>query len=90
MILGGCARERYLDVEPLASGGYNVRASASTMSEPPDAAARHAREDAALFCKRDGRDAEIKSVTPRGNNFLGTTASAEAEFDCKAHSGQGR
>jgi len=84
LLVAGCARERYLDVEPLATGGYSVRATASTMNEPADSASRLALEDAASYCKRIGRDAEIKSVNPLGVNFFGTTASAEVEFDCRA------
>ncbi len=81
--LSGCAHEHHLDVEPLATGGNIVTAKGSSMSEPPDAALRRAAEDATTYCKLIGREVLIKRLSSRGSNFLGTTTTAEAEFDCQ-------
>ena len=77
----GCAHEKIYDIELLATGGYLVRTTASTWSEPAGTAASRATLDATKYCRHQGREVKIIALkTKTGNSSL--TEVAEAEFDC--------
>lgn len=77
----GCARQNIFDIEPLATGGYLIRANASTWREPVGAANMRATQDAEKFCRREGRMAKIKEVK-RSNSEALIMENVEVEFDC--------
>ena len=81
LLAQGCAREKSFDIEPLATGGYIIRASASTWREPVGAANIRATQDAEKFCRREGRAAKIKEAKPNATPGFVMEA-AEVEFDC--------
>ena len=81
LLAQGCAREKSFDIEQLATGGYVVRASASTWREPAGTANMRATQDAEKFCRREGRAAKIKEVK-RSNSEGLIMESVEVEFDC--------
>ena len=51
----GCANEKHLDVEPLAEGGYIMRAHSSTWRQSKDVAREAVTENARIYCRREGR-----------------------------------
>ena len=73
--------QKILDTEPLPTGGHIMRSKASTLSEPAGAATARLYQDAAKFCRRDGREASIKDVQTTLNRVSGVET-AEAEFNC--------
>jgi hypothetical protein len=77
----GCAREKHLDVEPLAEGGYIMRAHASTWRQSKDAAREAVAANARTYCRLEGRDAVIKDIKTKQDPVFATEA-AQAEFDC--------
>lgn len=81
LLLQACAKENYLSAEPLATGGYLARASVSTWRGSKGAAIARIKEDAVVFCRREGREAIIKEIkTSFDTNF--SIETAQAEFDC--------
>jgi len=73
--------QKILDTEPLATGGHIMRSKASTLSEPAGTATARLYQDATKFCRRDGREANVKDVQTTLNIVSGVET-AEAEFDC--------
>ena len=77
----GCSREKSFDLEPLASGGYIIRATASNWREAAGTARERVLQDAAKYCRTSGREAKIKEIKIHSNSS-GILETAEAEFDC--------
>lgn len=77
----GCSRERSFDLEPLATGGYIIRATASNWREAPGTARERVLQDTAEYCRISGREAKIKEIKIHSNSS-GILETAEAEFDC--------
>ena len=81
LFLQACAKDNYLSAEPLATGGYLARACVSAWRGSKGAAIARIKEDAAAFCRREGREVIIKEIrTSFDANF--SIETAEAEFDC--------
>ena len=81
LLIEGCAHEKIYDVEPIATGGYIMRAAASSWSEPAGTAASRATLDATKYCRHEGREVKIRAIkTHPGNSSLSEIA--EAEFEC--------
>ena len=80
-IIQGCAHEKIYDLEQIATGGYIMRATATTWSEPAGTAASRATQDATKYCRHEGRVVKIKALKAgEGNSSF--TEIAEVEFDC--------
>jgi hypothetical protein len=83
LLVQGCAREKSFDFEALATGGYLIRASASSWRDPAGTASARATQDAEKFCRHEGRVAKIKEVKPSSNDTL-VMKVVEVQFDCIA------
>lgn len=84
--LAGCT-QRFIDVEPLPDGGYLVRSSASTLSEPAGTVNSRVTQEATKFCRRDGRIAKVREIKTQTDSLFGKET-AEAEFECTSVSGR--